>query len=99
MYSYEVKIEGPYEFNRVLDRLSMDPLHAVDKEARIIRVPMYDRGEPVVVTVRAVGTTEHPAFEVSSEKEMSSTIKERIARIFHWDRSLTRFSSIFCKRI
>ncbi|WBL15662.1 DNA-3-methyladenine glycosylase family protein [Sutcliffiella sp. NC1] len=89
MYSYEVKIDGPYEFNRVLDRLSMDPLHAVDKEARIIRVPMYDRGEPVVVTVKAVGTSEHPAFEVSSEKEMSSTIKERIARIFHWDRSLT----------
>lgn len=87
-----MRISGPYNFDLVLERLSLDPLHAVDKERRSIKVPLLIAGQPEVVEVTAVGTTDQPEFQMSKVNE---EITERLAHIFQWDRSLTDIHTHF----
>lgn len=81
-----IKTKGPYNFDRVLERLSLDPLHVVDVVERSVRVPTSIDGKKFVTKVKAIGTTEEPEFELSG-----NTHKEVVARInelFQWDHSL-----------
>lgn len=43
MWKEKVSVTPPYHFDRVLDRLSLDPLNAVDREAREVRVPIRNQ--------------------------------------------------------
>ena len=61
--------KGPYNFDLVLDRLSLDPLHVVDSVKRMVKVPLIIDGTPQVAEVRAIGTTEKPAFEIMGTNE------------------------------
>lgn len=79
----KIELSFPYDFDRVLDRLSLDPLNAVDKERREVKVPIPGYK---VATVRGMGTMEKPVFEVSgidSEEEL-----QHIQEIFHFHKSL-----------
>ncbi|HSO58844.1 MAG TPA: DNA-3-methyladenine glycosylase [Paenisporosarcina sp.] len=87
-----INLDFLYDFERVLDRLSMDPLVFLNKEERYVLVPTE---EQVVYKVQATGTTESPAFKIEgsiNEKEL-----QKIKEIFHFDRSLepihTHFAS------
>jgi len=82
-----VEVKNVYDFDQVLDRLAIDPLHAIHAEERTIRMPVYQTDE--VVTVKAIGTTAQPAFEISGECEATkkSSLAE-IARIFQWEAPL-----------
>lgn len=86
-----IQITGPYNFDLVLDRLSIDSLHVVNLENRSVKVPLLIESQPVVAEVRAVGTTEKPEFIISgidgSYKEKS---QERLAEIFQWKVPLDR---------
>ena len=78
-----IELDFAYDFERVLDRLSMDPIISLNKENRSVHIPL-DEGK--ILTLRATGTTIHPVFEldgVESEEQMNF-VKE----IFHFDRSL-----------
>lgn len=84
------KIEGPYDFDRVLERLALDPLHAVDQSERSVKVPYYlPDGEGEVITVQAVGTTDEPEFNITFENEEEIDRKQqRISDIFQWQTGL-----------
>ncbi|OIU70470.1 DNA-3-methyladenine glycosylase family protein [Rossellomorea aquimaris] len=90
MVTRNVRIEGPYNFDRVLDRLSLDPLNAVDKEGRSVKVPYYlTHGDGEVINVQAVGTTEEPEFNITFENdEMLEEKHNRISEIFQWHKGL-----------
>lgn len=78
-----------YDFDRVLERLSMDPLHAVSLSEKSVRVPM---AEGNVVGVRAVGGPSQPLFELSNLQEGQLG---RIKDIFHFDTSLDAVNAHF----
>jgi DNA-3-methyladenine glycosylase II len=86
MVTRNVRIEGPYNFDRVLDRLSLDPLNAVDKDDRSVKVPYYlTHGDGEVIKVQATGTTEEPEFTITFENDEHLEEKHnRIAEIFQW---------------
>lgn len=78
-----IHLDFPYDFERVLDRLSLDPLISLSKEERYVLVPTDDRR---VHKVQATGTTESPTFQIdgTTNEQQLQIIKE----IFHFDRSL-----------
>ena len=53
MWTETIHVQGPYNFDLVLDRLSLDPLHVINVEQKIIKVPLYIDKEPHVIHVQA----------------------------------------------
>lgn len=63
MWKEKVSVTPPYHFDRVLDRLALDPLNAVDLKARDIRVPIRNKaGDVCIVKVQALGHADEPEF-------------------------------------
>ena len=78
-----IRLDFPYDFERVMDRLSMDPLISLSKEERYVMVPTDERK---IYKVEAFGTTDEPKFNIvgpNDEKQI-----QKIKEIFHFDRSL-----------
>lgn len=86
MWKEKVQINGPYNFDRVLERLALDPLHVIDHQKRMVKVPIVlDRGKFVVV-VQATGSTDDPAFLLSGKKDVRKAEQmDRIIEIFQWN--------------
>lgn len=89
MWQEEVQGIGPYDFDRALDRLARDPLHAIDRKERKITVPIYEP-KLEIATVQAIGTTTHPLFIVSgAHEETKDACLRHIFTVFQWKTSLT----------
>lgn len=81
-----ISIDGPYNFDFVLNRLALDPLHKVDREERSIDVPIVLNENSYVVKVQAVGTTNEPIFQIHGLKgEKEEALLTEIRRILQWD--------------
>ncbi|PFA66700.1 DNA-3-methyladenine glycosylase [Bacillus sp. AFS015802] len=94
-----VKIDGPYDFDRVLERLALDPLNAVDPVNRSVKVPYYlPDGMGEVIEVQAIGTTDEPQFSITFENDENLEEKQqRIANIFQWQTGLHDMHAHFLK--
>ena len=88
-----IELDFPYDFNRVLDRLSMDPLISLSKEERYVLVPNSASGR--ICKVQALGTLEKPKFELQGVTDDSQL--NYIKEIFHFDRSLVPINEHFAK--
>ena len=89
MWTERITVEGPYDFDKVLDRLLIDPLQAVDLENRTVKVPLYIDDSPHVVTIQATGTVDEPAFLIEGkEKQDKDRLLLRIDEIFHWHKPM-----------
>ncbi|WP_409299129.1 DNA-3-methyladenine glycosylase family protein [Peribacillus sp. SCS-26] len=85
MWTESFDIEGPYNFDLVLDRLSNDPLSAVDLANRSIKVPLYAGGKSAVIHVKATGTTDAPSFTLSgNDLQTKEAGISRVKAIFQW---------------
>lgn len=91
------KIKGPYNFDLVLDRLSLDPLHNVDKKKRQVKVPLYMNEQACVATVQAVGTSEAPEFKIECDHKSHEQVIARLTDIFQWNVDLTQIDAHFAK--
>ncbi|KHD85628.1 DNA-3-methyladenine glycosylase family protein [Heyndrickxia ginsengihumi] len=88
MWEETVAINGPYQFDLALQRLSLDPLHTVHIEERTIKMPIYNE-VPEVAKIVAIGSMEQPVFKVEGEHlETKDAVLERIATIFQWNANL-----------
>lgn len=97
MWKETVSVTPPYHFDKVLERLSLDPLNAVDLHARSIKVPLRTRdGKLSVITVQGEGTAADPVFLVSGETDRKEMI-ERIKHIFQWEQPLQPVLDHFSK--
>ncbi|ASB87583.1 DNA-3-methyladenine glycosylase [Bacillus sonorensis] len=97
MWKEIVSISPPYHFDRVLERLSLDPLNAVSLEKREVRLPLRNQAKkPGIVTVRAIGTADAPEFLVSGTDDQSAMMDE-VKRIFQWKESLQPVLDHFSK--
>ncbi len=89
MWTESITMEGPYNFDKVLDRLMMDPLQAVDLQARTVKVPLYIDGTPYVSTIQATGTEDTPSFLVTGTNEQTKEQQLfRIKELFQWQTPL-----------
>ena len=95
MYSYKRKLEGPYNFDQVLNRLAMDPLNAVHLENKEVTVPFFQKNKPTVVKIKSIGTFTDPEFEIESEAILPEHLQDKIERTFHWDRPLHEIQAHF----
>lgn len=96
MWEETIKIDGPYNFDSVLDRHQPDPLKQVNLEQRSIRVPIFIDDRPHVVDVKAIGTIDQPAFHLSGKNEADKAVLiQRIAEIFQWNIPLKRIHQYF----
>ncbi len=89
-------IEGPYLFNSVLKRLSLDPLNSINIKDKLIQIPMYVQNKKEVITVKDVGNIDEPKFEITGTGHKEECIKE-VTRIFQWDVSLNEVGLHFEK--
>lgn len=93
MWTETIHIQGPYNFDSVLDRLSLDPLRVMDIEKKIIKVPIYIDKQPHVIHVQA---SDASTFLIKGKAEASKLqVVEQIKRIFHWHQPLTDMASHF----
>lgn len=78
----EISLPFTYDFDRTLERLSLDPLHAIDLSEKAVKLPMLEGN---IVKVQAIGSVQQPKFEITgAEADQLPEIKN----IFHFDRSL-----------
>ncbi|MCJ1907054.1 DNA-3-methyladenine glycosylase family protein [Planococcus ruber] len=85
----EINLPFTYDFDRTLERLSLDPLHAIDLSEKAVRLPMPEGN---IVKVKATGSTDQPKFEITGADP--DQLKE-IKHIFHFDRSLENIHQHF----
>ncbi|WP_449538872.1 DNA-3-methyladenine glycosylase family protein [Ferdinandcohnia sp. Marseille-Q9671] len=98
MWEKTVKVQPPYNFDRVLERLSLDPLINLSKDERSVKVPFYFNRQPTVVTVKATGTIDSPSFLVTGEQKDSMDYSlQRISHIFQWEVPIEEIQSHFLK--
>jgi DNA-3-methyladenine glycosylase II len=98
VWQEEIRIEGPYNFDRVLERHSLDPLSSMDRNKRSIKVPVLINLEPHVVEATAVGTVEDPVFILTGENQNAQTsLVKRVAEIFQWNVPLKHIHEHFQK--
>ncbi|WP_100330221.1 DNA-3-methyladenine glycosylase family protein [Bacillus xiapuensis] len=84
MWKEIVKAHSPYNFDQVLERLAIDPLHAIDLVNRMLWLPIYQTNE--TISIKAVGTTRHPLFEISGKSlKTKRTCLKEAARILRWE--------------
>jgi DNA-3-methyladenine glycosylase II len=96
MWETTIKIEPPYHFDGVLDRLSIDPLNVVDVQEKMVKVPLYIEDNPTVVTVKSIGTKEEPAFWLQGEDiACKEKVIQRVSHIFQWDVPLKEIHTHF----
>ncbi|MEW9050954.1 MAG: DNA-3-methyladenine glycosylase [Neobacillus sp.] len=97
MWQETIRIEGPYNFDRVLERHSIDPLKNLSMEERWIKVPVIIGDASQVVEVQAIGTTAEPAFILKSNGTQQEAAIQRINEIFQWNMSLTQIHDYYQK--
>ncbi|WP_456272059.1 DNA-3-methyladenine glycosylase family protein [Bacillus sp. AK031] len=81
-------VSPPYNFDLVLDRLSLDPLNNVDIGDRSVKVPYYGEKDEVLV-VKAAGTTDEPSFLIKLESNDEDNSRMNfLKKIFQWEGTL-----------
>ncbi|HLO13152.1 MAG TPA: DNA-3-methyladenine glycosylase [Pseudoneobacillus sp.] len=98
MWQETLEIKGPYNFERVLERLSLDPLQAVNLEKQTLKMPLWIDEEPVVVEIKSIGTIAEPKFKLSSNNtELKMKAIEKVAKILQWNISLIEIHRHFSR--
>lgn len=96
MWQETIQIDGPYNFDSVLQRHAPDPLKQLDLEKRTIRVPVVLGTTSHAVDVTAIGTVDHPAFIVKGKNEANKQAAiQRMSEIFQWTVSLKKIHRHF----
>lgn len=91
---YTLEMDGPYDFDRVLERLALDPLHIVNVPERWVKVPIRLGENKKVVIVNAIGTVDKPAFQITGDNLEEQVVK-KVRELFQWGRPLASIHAHF----
>lgn len=91
----EVQIAGPYDYRRVLERLSHDPLNQIELEANRIKVPLNIYGADVVAVVMFRGSAETVSCEIQLPTDYEEEGVRKIKNIFQLETSLHEVNDHF----
>jgi DNA-3-methyladenine glycosylase II len=98
LWQETLQLNGPYNFARVLERLSLDPLRVVDFEKQTLKMPLWIGSEPIVVEIKSTGTVDEPGFHLTSINEgLKTKIVEKVAYILQWNISLQEIHHHFSR--
>lgn len=86
---------GPYNYPRVLERLSYDPLNQIDLENKHIRVPLKIYGDDVVATVSFSGSIDTPNCKIELPPDYEEEGVRKIKNIFQLGTSLLEVNEHF----
>jgi DNA-3-methyladenine glycosylase II len=93
-----IDIKGPYNFKRVLERLSLDPLQVVDLDNQLLKMPLWVQGNPYVVTIRGIGTIEEPKFQLTgTDKGSKIETIDKVKEVLQWNVPLVHIHEHFSK--
>jgi len=89
MWQQVISIDGPYDFDALLQKHYFDPLKRMDRKKRSLKIPIIVENKPNVVEVAAAGTTDSPTFHITCyhDADQAATVK-RLSEMFQWDFSL-----------
>ncbi|KKI89073.1 DNA-3-methyladenine glycosylase [Bacillus sp. SA1-12] len=86
MWRETIVTEGPYDFARVLSRLSLDPVITLNIDEKFVKVPLVIEDKPYVINVQAVGSITNPCFEISGiDERVKEQALKRITKIFQFN--------------
>jgi DNA-3-methyladenine glycosylase II len=86
MWSTTVRLESPYNFQQVLNRLSLDPLNTVHIDTQEIKIPLVLQNERAIITIKGIGNFEEPVFVVSGTNSAGQDeVMKRVSEIFGWN--------------
>jgi DNA-3-methyladenine glycosylase II len=91
-----IKIKGPYNFDKVLDRHALDPLRVVNKADRTAKVPLILNHSSFVAEIKATGTIDEPEFQITGIDNNEEALN-RISHLFQWDVPLHEIHCFFLK--
>ncbi|MBM4764432.1 DNA-3-methyladenine glycosylase [Bacillus sp. B15-48] len=95
MWQETIAINGPYHFERALERLALDPLHSVDIENKQVKVPISNvMNQPIIAEVEGNGNLEEPLFIVRGTGEKEKTLS-RLHEIFAWNTHIDKVHEHF----
>jgi DNA-3-methyladenine glycosylase II len=94
MWEEKVAFSGPYDFDLALSRLALDPLHSVDIEKRLVKVPLSFNNEKIVAEVIGTGSLENPEFLIRADHDKEMTL-QRLTEIFQWNVELIHIHEHF----
>lgn len=91
----ELQIAGPYNYVRVLERLSHDPLNQIDLEAKRLKVPLNIYGDDVVAVVMFRGSAETATCQIQLPANYEEEGIRKITNIFQLETSLQEVNDHF----
>lgn len=92
----EFQIKGPYDFRRVIERLSYDPINVVEIEKNCVVVPLVVYGDQqLTITVTFSGTVEASICSIDVPKQYEEEAVQKIIAIFQLDTSLEEINAHF----
>ncbi|WP_138418002.1 DNA-3-methyladenine glycosylase family protein [Aquibacillus sediminis] len=108
MWTEKMALDTIYDFDYVLKRLAMDPLHVVDLDEKYIYIPVLLPSGKHVVRLTSLGTTTQPVVELASDSlEEKSKLIDHVFDLFRWQVNLsdkanhfkgTNLESLFIRR-
>ncbi|MBM7580705.1 DNA-3-methyladenine glycosylase family protein [Jeotgalibacillus terrae] len=86
MWQHEINVQGPYDFERVLDRMSLDPLVVMDQQALRLSLPFeYQKKQAVHITF--TGSRTEPSFKIEGKADQSEAV-QFVQRVLQLERGL-----------
>lgn len=86
MWQHEIHVQGPYDFERVLDRMSLDPLVSMDKAALRLSLP-FRGADKQAVHITFTGSRAEPSFKIEGKSDQQAAILF-VQRVLQLERGL-----------
>ncbi len=86
MWQHEINVQGPYDFERVLDRMSLDPLVSMDKAALRLSLP-FESEQKQAVHITFTGSKAEPSFNIAGQTDQKEAI-QFVQRVLQLERGL-----------
>lgn len=91
----EMKIAGPYNYVRVIERLSSDPLNVIDKQKYEIKIPLKIYGDSIVAIVSFTGEIANPICHIQIPSSYEEEGIRQLAHIFQLEVPLGEVNNHF----
>lgn len=91
----DLKIHGPYNYYRLLERYRHDPLNVVDKEKNHIKVPLKIYDEFIIANVSFSGEIENPVCHIDLPPLYEEEGVRKIKHIFQLEVPLSEINDHF----
>ena len=91
----DFQLSGPYNYSRVLERLSYDPLNVIEKEKNTIKVPLKIYEKFIIANVSFTGDSQNPVCHIELPSQFEEEGVRRLKEIFQLEVPLDEVNNHF----